>query len=109
MDDEILKIKEFRAKFEIRKKVGKGDYVVIGLRSDDWNEILTEFDRIAGKWNLGIEPISAEIKIEKPKEFVYVCPGCGTQVPSGGMEAEKLKLFCSVCRDWREFIRREKK
>jgi hypothetical protein len=108
MSDEILKVKEFRGKFEIRKKVGKGDYVVIGLRSDDWNEILTEFDRIAGKWNLGIEPISAEIKIEKLKEFVYVCPTCKAEVPAGDMQSEKLKLFCPNCKAWKEFERREK-
>jgi DNA-directed RNA polymerase subunit RPC12/RpoP len=107
MNDEILKVKEFKAKFEIRKKTGKGDYVVIGLRSDDWNEVTKEFDRITKKWEMGIEPISVEIEV-KPKEFVYVCPDCKTEIPVGDMEVEKIKLFCSNCKTWKEFERREK-
>jgi hypothetical protein len=112
MAEELLKIKEYKARFEIRIKTknqkGESIWILLGNKSDSFEEITSQLNSILEKWGCELPKLEFAVE-EKPKEFVYVCPGCGTQVPCGDMEAEKLKLFCSVCRDWREFIRREKK
>jgi hypothetical protein len=115
MDDEksIILPREFKSKFLVRVKArmkdGTWSWLELSNRSEDFNEIVSQLNKIIKEWNLEISPLSFEVSVEeKPKEFVYVCPDCKTKIPAGDMQTEKLKLFCSNCKTWKEFERREK-
>ena len=104
--NELLKVKEYKAKYEVRIKTknsrGEPMWITLGNRSDDFEEIVAQLNSILAQWGSQLPPLGFTFELPKElKEFVYVCPTCKTEIPAGELEEEKVKLYCPKCKDWR--------
>ena len=103
MSDDLLKIKDWRAKFNIRVKAPtnatKGfAWIELGNKSDNFDEIVSQLNALIDKWGIHIEKI--ETAREVPVEYFYQCLDCKNEVPAEESMPIKERMYCNNCKNW---------